>query len=129
MFEPVLSGSRLSQHTSRAWASVPEGAENGQKRTDRALPELRCGFARQPWWTFPGKKRDAFKELINELQQQWRLLAPNLPNIEDVEVIGINLTKRGGDRLVPARCGQYHTGIAMRLKSSIFGSNKRPEAL
>lgn len=47
-------------------------------------------------WTLPGKKKVAFKELINELQQQWRLLAPNFPNIEDVEVIGIDLTTRGG---------------------------------
>lgn len=47
-------------------------------------------------WTLPGKKKVVFKELINEVQQQWRLLAPNFPNIEDIEVIGIDLTKRGG---------------------------------
>ncbi len=46
-------------------------------------------------WALQGKKV-AFKELIYELQQHWRLLAPNLSNIEDVEVIGIDLTKRGG---------------------------------
>lgn len=47
-------------------------------------------------WTLPGKKRVAFKELVSELQQHWRELAPKFPNVEDVEVIGIDLTKRGG---------------------------------
>lgn len=47
-------------------------------------------------WTLPGKKKVCFGELINQLQEQWRFLAPNFPNIEDVEVIGIDLTKRGG---------------------------------
>jgi len=47
-------------------------------------------------WSLPGKKKVAFKELIDELRQQWILLSPNFPNIEDVEVIGIDLTTRGG---------------------------------
>ncbi|WP_440811694.1 NACHT domain-containing protein [Pseudomonas syringae] len=52
-------------------------------------------------WALPGKKV-AFKELINELQQQWCSLAPNFPNIEDVEVIGIDLTARRGVAAVKA---------------------------
>lgn len=54
-------------------------------------------------WTVPGKKRTAFKDLINELQQYWCSLAPKYPNIEDVVVIGIDLTKRGGVTAVKAR--------------------------
>jgi hypothetical protein len=33
------------------------------------------------------------------------------------------------DRLVPARYGQHQTATALRLKSSVSGSSKRPEAL
>lgn len=47
-------------------------------------------------WTLPNKKKVSFKDLINELHQHWRLLAPRFPNTDDVQVIGIDLTVRGG---------------------------------
>jgi hypothetical protein len=31
------------------------------------------------------------------LQQHWLFLAPRYPNIEDIQVIGIDLTKRGAE--------------------------------
>ncbi|EMR47911.1 NACHT domain-containing protein [Pseudomonas putida] len=46
-------------------------------------------------WKTPGRKGVAFAELVSELQQHWQTLAPRYPNVEDIMVIGIDLTKRG----------------------------------
>ncbi|HBO6119164.1 TPA: hypothetical protein L4583_006150 [Pseudomonas aeruginosa] len=54
-------------------------------------------------WVLPGKRRAVFEDLITALQQHWCSLAPRYPNIEDVEVIGIDLTKRGGLAATTAR--------------------------
>ena len=51
-------------------------------------------------WTPPGSTRVAFNDLVAALQQRWETLAVRYPNIEDIKVIGIDLTKRGGGAAV-----------------------------
>ncbi|MGY4661157.1 hypothetical protein ACVWZ9_001951 [Pseudomonas chlororaphis] len=57
---------------------------------------LLVNHGRKKSWTLPGNKRVAFNELVTALQQHWLFLAPRYPNVEDIQVIGIDLTKRGG---------------------------------
>lgn len=37
-----------------------------------------------------------FESLVTALQDYWLTIAPDFPNVEDIKVIGIDLTKRGG---------------------------------
>lgn len=46
------------------------------------------------WRMSDGKLARSFKELVAKLQKRWEHLAPSYPDIEDVLVIGIDLTKR-----------------------------------
>ncbi|WP_019099820.1 NACHT domain-containing protein [Pseudomonas putida] len=46
-------------------------------------------------WEAPNG-RLSFDELVTALQDKWLSLAPSYPNVEDIKVIGIDLTKRGG---------------------------------
>jgi hypothetical protein len=49
-------------------------------------------------WDLPnGKRAESFEALIEALQEQWTTLAPLFPGVEDIRVIGIDLTKRGVD--------------------------------
>lgn len=49
-------------------------------------------------WDLPnGKCADNFGTLIEALQDHWAVLAPLYPNVEDVKVLGIDLTKRSVD--------------------------------
>lgn len=48
-------------------------------------------------WTLPDTGRTVgFSELIEALQSHWSVLASRYPHVEDVRVIGIDLTKRRG---------------------------------
>lgn len=51
-------------------------------------------------WMLPGKQRVAFNDLVTALQQHWMSLAPKYPNVEDIRIIGIDLTKRRGSGAV-----------------------------
>ena len=46
-------------------------------------------------WAPLGRKRLSFNALVTALQQHWESFAPQYPNVEDIKVIGIDLTKRG----------------------------------
>lgn len=49
-------------------------------------------------WDLPdGRSIDSFARLIDELQGHWKMIANDYPGIEDVRVIGIDLTRRGID--------------------------------
>lgn len=49
-------------------------------------------------WDLPNNKRaESFDALIDALQNHWTILAPQFPGVEDIKVIGIDLTKRGID--------------------------------
>lgn len=52
----------------------------------------------KPSWDLPnGKRAESFGALIDALQDHWTVLAPQFPAVEDIKVIGIDLTKRGVD--------------------------------
>lgn len=52
----------------------------------------------KPSWDLPnGKRAETFDALIEALQDQWAVLAPQFPAVEDIRVIGVDLTKRGVD--------------------------------
>lgn len=56
----------------------------------------------QASWESPTKGRVGFNELVNALQDHWLTIAPRFPNVEDIMVIGIDLTKRGGAAAIKA---------------------------
>jgi hypothetical protein len=48
-------------------------------------------------WRLPnGKRVQTFDALVEALQNHWITLSPRFPGIEDIRVIGIDLTRRGG---------------------------------
>mgnify|MGYP001579523301 FL=1 len=50
----------------------------------------------QATWESPSKGRVGFNDLVTALQEHWLTIASRFPNVEDIKVIGIDLTKRGG---------------------------------
>ncbi|RMT14482.1 hypothetical protein ALP52_05973 [Pseudomonas amygdali pv. mori] len=55
------------------------------------------------WPLDNGKIAATFEELVEGLQQYWKALAPDFPEVEDIKVIGIDLTKRGIPAQTPSR--------------------------
>lgn len=50
------------------------------------------------YWDLPnGRRADTFDMLVDELQRHWMLISKDYPGVEDIRVIGIDLTKRGVD--------------------------------
>lgn len=50
------------------------------------------------YWDLPnGRRADTFEMLIDELQRYWTLISNDYPGVEDIQVIGIDLTRRGMD--------------------------------
>lgn len=55
-------------------------------------------FGTKSYWELPsGRRVDTFEMLVDELQQHWTLISSNCPSVEDIRVIGIDLTRRGID--------------------------------
>ncbi|MBI1194890.1 MAG: hypothetical protein GC138_03455 [Gammaproteobacteria bacterium] len=50
---------------------------------------------KQKTWVLPNGTKVNFEGLVAALSEHWRTLSPQFPNIDDVVVIGIDLTKRG----------------------------------
>ena len=53
-------------------------------------------------WVTPNKGPQRFEGLVTALQEYWLTIAPKFPNVEDIKVIGIDLTKRGGTAALKA---------------------------
>lgn len=50
------------------------------------------------YWDLPnGRRAETFGMLVDELQRHWTLLSNEYPGVEDIRVIGIDLTQRGID--------------------------------
>lgn len=50
------------------------------------------------YWDLPnGRRADTFEKLVDELQRHWTLISNDYPGVEDIRVIGIDLTRRGID--------------------------------
>ncbi|UZE46668.1 hypothetical protein ONR75_16435 [Rhodopseudomonas sp. P2A-2r] len=49
-------------------------------------------------WDLPsGRKAESFEALLIALRQHWSLISSQYPNVEDLAVVGIDLTLRGLD--------------------------------
>lgn len=57
-------------------------------------------------WDLPGGGRaESFEALLTALRQHWAVLASQYPNVEDIVVVGIDLTRRGLDtKTVKKKC-------------------------
>jgi hypothetical protein len=50
------------------------------------------------YWDLPnGRRAKTFEMLVDELQRHWTLISNDYPGVEDIRVIGIDLTQRGID--------------------------------
>lgn len=56
----------------------------------------------QATWETLTKVRVGFSDLVIALQEHWLVIASRFPNVEDIKVIGIDLTKRGGAAAIKA---------------------------
>ncbi|AUF96335.1 hypothetical protein CXQ80_11100 [Pseudomonas sp. 02C 26] len=61
---------------------------------------VNCGG--QATWETPTQGRVGFNDLVIALQEHWLAIASRFPNVEDIKVIGIDLTKRGGAAAIKA---------------------------
>jgi hypothetical protein len=72
-------------------------------------------LGRKSYWDLPdGRRADTFDMLIDELQRHWTLISNDYPGVEDIRVIGIDLTRRGID--------------AKAIRAAKSGSGKRKAA-
>lgn len=67
------------------------------KRSSRGIFLLVYHGTKLSWELPNGKRAESFDALVDALQDHWLLLAPQFAGIEDIRVIGIDLTKRGKD--------------------------------
>lgn len=65
------------------------------KRSSRGIFVLVYYGNKQSWDLPNGKRAENFGALVDALQNHWAQLANQFPGIEDVRVIGIDLTRRG----------------------------------
>lgn len=61
---------------------------------------VNCGG--QATWETPTQGWVDFNDLVIALQEHWLAIASRFPNVEDIKVIGIDLTKRGGAAAIKA---------------------------
>jgi hypothetical protein len=65
------------------------------KRSSRGI-FLLVYHGERPSWDLPhGGRVDRFEAIVEALQNHWTDIAPKFPGVEDIRVIGIDLTKRG----------------------------------
>ncbi|MFK4075236.1 NACHT domain-containing protein [Ectopseudomonas khazarica] len=67
------------------------------KRSSRGIFLLVYHGTKTRWDLPNGKSAETFDTLLEALQNHWTILAPQFPGVEEVRVIGIDLTKRGAD--------------------------------
>lgn len=69
-------------------------------RSNRGIFVLVYGGRKQKTWEIPGGKTNAtFPELVEALQNHWNAIADQYPKVEQISVIGIDLTKRGSRKM------------------------------
>lgn len=65
------------------------------RRSSRGIFTLVYHGTKSSWDLPNGGKAEGFMALVEALQNHWLALAPQFPGVEDIRVIGIDLTKRG----------------------------------
>jgi hypothetical protein len=66
-------------------------------RSSRGIFLLVYVGIKQSWDLPAGGRAESFEELLAALRQHWTVLASQYPNVEDLAVVGIDLTRRGLD--------------------------------
>jgi hypothetical protein len=75
------------------------------------------------YWDLPnGRRADTFEMLTDELQGHWTLISNDYPGVEDIRVIGIDLTRRGIDTKAAKKGKMIAKSVA---KLSELGTGKR----
>lgn len=75
------------------------------------------------YWELPNERRaDTFEMLTDELQRHWMLISNDYPGVEDIRVIGIDLTRRGIDTKAAKKGKKIAKSVA---KPSKPGTGKR----
>ncbi|HDR9159253.1 TPA: hypothetical protein QDB05_005829 [Burkholderia vietnamiensis] len=78
------------------------------------------------YWDLPnGCRADTFEMLVDELQRHWTLISNDYPGVEDIAVIGIDLTRRGIDTEMAKKAKKSANSVETLPKS---GSRKRKAA-
>jgi len=95
------------------------------KRSSRGIFLLVfCGIKSS--WTSPnGGEVDTFTDLVDLLQDQWTILATQFPGVEDIEVIGIDLTKRSSNASSASRLMTKRKVATKKLKSGARKTAKK----
>lgn len=65
------------------------------RRSSRGIFALVFHGVKSSWDLPNGKRAESFDALIEALQSHWTILTPQFPGVEEIKVIGIDLTKRG----------------------------------
>lgn len=78
------------------------------------------------YWDLPnGRRADTFEMLIDELQRHWTLISNDYPGVEDIRVIGIDLTRRGLDAKAATAARKAKKTAKAAAKPPKPGSAKR----
>lgn len=77
------------------------------------------------FWDLPnGRRAESFEMLVDELQRHWTLISADFPGVEDIQVIGIDLTRRGIDTKAARKTKKIAKPGAKSTKSN-SGKRKR----
>lgn len=69
------------------------------------------------YWDLPnGRRADTFEILVDELQRHWTLISNDYPGVEDIRVIGIDLTRRGIDTKAAKKVKKIAESVAKQPK-------------
>lgn len=80
------------------------------------------------YWDLPnGRRAGTFEILIDELQRHWTLISSDYPGVEDIRVIGIDLTRRGIDTKTAKRARKAAKKEAKQAKSLSGRRERRPK--
>jgi hypothetical protein len=83
-------------------------------------------LGRKSHWDLPnGRRGSTFETLIDELQRHWTLISNAYPGVEDIRVIGIDLTRRGVDTKTAKKARKAAGGQA-KPANSASGERERP---
>jgi hypothetical protein len=67
------------------------------RRSNRGIFVLVYHGTKSSWDLPNGRRAESFDALLEALQNHWTVLAPQYPQVEEIKVIGIDLTKRSVD--------------------------------
>jgi len=101
------------------------------RQSNRGIFLMVYGGGKQSWIDPNGNPIKGFLALVEALQEQWSTISPRYPEVEDIRVIGIDLTKRGIDtktRLTGKARKARKTSKAVKSAGKKQASSSSPSA-